>query len=44
VSVAGGVEVDVNGGTKVALKSDGSVEANGGLLTNIAGGMVKLNC
>jgi type VI secretion system secreted protein VgrG len=44
VSIAAQVEVDVYGKTKVAHSSDGSVEANGKLLTTIAGGQVKLNC
>ncbi|MBO9205326.1 MULTISPECIES: type VI secretion system Vgr family protein [Niastella] len=44
VSVGGKQEVDVYGGKKVALDSEGSVEANGKLMTTIAGGQVKLNC
>ena len=44
VSVGAGVEVDVYGKTKVALASEGSVEANGKVLTTIGGGQIKLNC
>jgi cytoskeletal protein CcmA (bactofilin family) len=44
VSVSGGVETDIYGKTKVELSSDGSVEANGKVLTTIVGGTVKLNC
>ena len=44
VSVSAGVEVDVYGKTKVELASEGSVEANGKVVTTIVGGQVKLNC
>jgi uncharacterized protein involved in type VI secretion and phage assembly len=44
VNISGGVEVDVYGKSKVELDSDGSVEANGKVITSIAGGQVKLNC
>ncbi|AEV98938.1 type IV secretion protein Rhs [Niastella koreensis] len=40
----GGLEVSTYGKTKVALDSEGSVEANGKLMTTIVGGQVKLNC
>ena len=44
VSVHGGTETDIYGKEKVALSSDGKVEANGRVLTTIVGGTVKLNC
>jgi uncharacterized protein involved in type VI secretion and phage assembly len=44
VNISGDVEVDIYGKTKVELDSDGSVEANGKVITTIAGGQVKLNC
>jgi type VI secretion system secreted protein VgrG len=44
VSIGGKQEVDVFGGKKVSLDSEGSVEANGKLMTTIVGGQVKLNC
>jgi type VI secretion system secreted protein VgrG len=44
VAVTGGVETDIYGKKKVELSSDGSVEANGKVLTTIVGGQVKLNC
>jgi len=40
----GGLEVSTYGKTKVALDSEGSVEANGKMMTTIVGGQVKLNC
>jgi hypothetical protein len=40
----GALEVSTYGKTKVALDSEGSVEANGKLMTTIVGGQVKLNC
>jgi uncharacterized protein involved in type VI secretion and phage assembly len=44
VNISGGVEVDIYGKTKVELDSEGSVEANGKVVTTIVGGQVKLNC
>ena len=43
VSIGGKQEVDVFGGKKVTLDSE-AVEANGKVMTTIAGGQVKLNC
>lgn len=44
VNISGDVEVDIYGKTKVELDSEGSVEANGKVVTTIVGGQVKLNC
>jgi uncharacterized protein involved in type VI secretion and phage assembly len=44
VSVGANQEVIVYGGKKVELGSEGSVEANGRMMTTIVGGQVKLNC
>ena len=44
VSIGGSKQVDIYGGKKLALDSEGTIEANGVVNTSIAGGQVKLNC
>jgi uncharacterized protein involved in type VI secretion and phage assembly len=44
VSIGGSKQVDIYGGKKLALDSEGTIEANGLVNTSIAGGQVKLNC
>ncbi|OQP44692.1 type IV secretion protein Rhs [Niastella yeongjuensis] len=44
VSIGGKKQVEVYGGRKLALDSEGTIEANGAVTTSIAGGQVKLNC